>query len=288
MASIGPHVPAHSLSSDSAIQRPPQADPPRYEEEEEDEDCYVPELPPELAAVRASASGPPRRTMGPARGPLRREEEEEESEDEIGPLPPPPPHAGAGPPNSHEDAVAEFMQKEAQRRQAVEVCQCPPCVGRNRLTHLASQDAARPKTLQREEWMLVPPTSSDLLSSASFLPSYSNPLYVSKNGSAHSAGSIKAEQTPTIFALNRTRQSRRQHALDRDARRKAAASGRRGDGQETSRRERGYHRPGPAGGGGGEQAAEARRGIAAASRRVHGALPNCFDHNTKVNKNKKF
>lgn len=119
---------------------------PRYEEEEEDEDCYAPELPPELAAARASASGPPRRTMGPAaRGPLRREEEEEESEDEIGPLPPPPPHAGAGPPNAGEDAVAEFMQKEAQRRQAVE-------------------EAARPKTLQRQEWMLVPPSSSDLLS----------------------------------------------------------------------------------------------------------------------------
>ncbi|KAF8272403.1 hypothetical protein EI94DRAFT_1718555 [Lactarius quietus] len=37
------------------------------------------------------------------------------------------------------------MQKEAQRRQAVE-------------------EAARPKTLQRQEWMLVPPSSSDLLS----------------------------------------------------------------------------------------------------------------------------
>ena len=124
--------------SDLVIKRPHQTGPqpssgtplPRYEEEEEDEDedCYAPELPPELAAARASTSGPPRRTMGPAaRGPLRREEEEEESEDEIGPLPPPPPHAGAGPPNAGEDAVAEFMQKEAQRRQAVEVRRCPPC-----------------------------------------------------------------------------------------------------------------------------------------------------------------
>ncbi|KAH9075686.1 hypothetical protein EDB83DRAFT_2504736 [Lactarius deliciosus] len=151
MASIGPQLP----SSDSVAQRPPQTDlrssgAPvlRYEEEEEeDEDTYTPELPPELAAARASASAPPRRTLGPARGPLRREEEEEESEDEdeVGPLPPPPPHAGAGPPNAHEDAVAEFIQKEAQRRQAVE-------------------EAARPKTLQRPEWMLVPPSSSDLLS----------------------------------------------------------------------------------------------------------------------------
>ncbi|KAH9177082.1 hypothetical protein EDB89DRAFT_1614721 [Lactarius sanguifluus] len=153
MASIGPQLPAHSPSSDSVAQRPPQTDlrssgAPvlRYEEEEEeDEDSYTPELPPELAAARASTSAPSRRTLGPARGPLRREEEEEESEDDVGPLPPPPPHAGAGPPNAHEDAVAEFIQKEAQRRQAVE-------------------EAARPKTLQRPEWMLVPPSSSDLLS----------------------------------------------------------------------------------------------------------------------------
>ncbi|KAI9445572.1 hypothetical protein H4582DRAFT_2071210 [Lactarius indigo] len=129
MASIGPQLPANLLSSDPVAQRPPQTDPQssrapvlRYEEEEEeDEDSYTPELPPELAAARASASAPPRRTLGPARGPLRREEEEEESEGR------------------------EFMQKEAQRRQAVE-------------------EAARPKTLQRPEWMLVPPSSSDLLS----------------------------------------------------------------------------------------------------------------------------
>lgn len=187
MASIGPQLPAHSLSSDSVIQRPPQTDPqpsrtpvPRYEEEEEDEDedCYVPELPPDLAAARAGASDPPRRTLGPARGPLRREEEEEESEDEIGPLPPPPPHAGA--PDAREDAVAEFMQKEAQRRQAVEVRNVPPvpipartharppCIFTlTNYSYLASQEAGRPKTLQRPEWMLVPPSSSDLLSSAS-------------------------------------------------------------------------------------------------------------------------
>ena len=33
------------------------------------------------------------------------------------------------------------------------------------------QEAARPKTLKREEWMLVPPSSSDLLSSALLFPS---------------------------------------------------------------------------------------------------------------------
>ena len=104
---------------------------PRYEEEEEDsdEDVYAPELPPDLAAARANAhytssvpaaAAAARRPIGPARGPLQqREEEEEDSEDEIGPALPP----GIGPSSSqvHEDAVVDFMQKEAQRRQAIEV-----------------------------------------------------------------------------------------------------------------------------------------------------------------------
>lgn len=131
----------------------PPASVPRYEEEEEDsdgEDVYAPELPPDLVAARANANAnpstssvpPARRPIGPARGPLQREEEEEESDDEIGPAPPP---AVGSSSHIHEDAVIDFMQKEAQRRQAIE-------------------EAARPKTLKREEWMLVPPSSSDLLS----------------------------------------------------------------------------------------------------------------------------
>lgn len=61
---------------------------------------------------------------------------------------------------------------DARRSRCVDV-PVPTAVRLHTLTHssdLASQDAARPKTLQREEWMLVPPTSSDLLSSASLLP----------------------------------------------------------------------------------------------------------------------
>jgi hypothetical protein len=127
----------------SAIIAGPTVPVPRYEEEEEDsdeEDVYAPELPPDLAAARANANhthttssiplapapapAPARRPIGPARGPLQREEEEEESEDEIGPAPPP----GAGPSSSHvhEDAVIDFMQKEAQRRQAIEVRRSSP------------------------------------------------------------------------------------------------------------------------------------------------------------------
>ena len=166
MASIRPHVPAHLRARDAAEQESAEAGPsigplvppaaqmpvaaiitPRYEEEEEDEDedVYVPELPPDLAAARANPSAaaapapapPRRRPIGPAaRGPLRREEEEEESEEEeeIGPAPLP-----SGPSSHvHEDAVIEFMQKEAQRRLAIEVrcavlidvfCLCPRLAG---------------------------------------------------------------------------------------------------------------------------------------------------------------
>jgi ribosomal protein L12E/L44/L45/RPP1/RPP2 len=147
MASIGPHIPAHlpvggNAASAAEQQQPRKAGPstipvPRYEEEEdeeeedEDEDAYAPALPPELVAARANPTGPPpppssslsRRPIGPTRGPVRREEEEEESEseddDEIGPAPLPP--MGSSSLHAREDAVTEFMQKEAQRRQAVEV-----------------------------------------------------------------------------------------------------------------------------------------------------------------------
>jgi hypothetical protein len=117
--SIAPPIPGQTASA--TIITPPLPIP-RYEEEEEeeDEDDYAPQLPPDLAAARASASGTQRRTLGPARAPLPREEEEE-SEDEIGPAPPPPLHAGAGQSGARGDAIAEFIQKEAQRRQAVEV-----------------------------------------------------------------------------------------------------------------------------------------------------------------------
>ncbi|KAA1468356.1 hypothetical protein DENSPDRAFT_869636 [Dentipellis sp. KUC8613] len=138
-AQIGPAMPAPGPSPSAALRAAPPAPvpvPPRYEEEEEEEeDDYAPMLPPDLAAARA---GPSRRILGPARGP-QREEEEESEEEEVGPAPLP---AGYAAP-AH-DAVREFMEREEQRRKAVE-------------------EAAKPKTLQRDEWMLKPPSSTDLL-----------------------------------------------------------------------------------------------------------------------------
>lgn len=99
----GPQLPPGSYSG-----------PPRYEEEEEEEeDDYAPALPPDLAASR---SGPPKRVLGPSMRPDRREEEEE-SEDEVGPVPLP-----QGVVLEEEDGVREFLQKEEQRRKAIEVC----------------------------------------------------------------------------------------------------------------------------------------------------------------------
>jgi hypothetical protein len=328
--SIGPPISAQTTPAPVTIAPPPVPPVPRYEEEE-DEDDYVPELPPDLAAARAkpAAGGPPRRTIGPAWGPFRREEEEEESEDEIGPAPPPPPlHAGAGSSDARarEDAVTEFMQKEELRRQAIEVrsSSFPPlysplrvfptractCARVNVLISAsAPQEAARPKILQREEWMLVPPTSSDLLSSASLSSHSLRPCHLSVQNNfnestpafCHScfsalfpflllaflgrgcgtqisvfiintrrARSNKAEQTAPILPLDGARQSRRQLALDGDARGEAAAPGGRGDGQEASRRERG---PGPGRRRGGRRAetTEARGRAATAGRGIHGA-----------------
>ncbi|TFK47984.1 hypothetical protein OE88DRAFT_1611754, partial [Heliocybe sulcata] len=107
------------------------------EEEEEEEDDYVPALPPDLMAARNA--GPPKRVIGPSFPPPRYEDEEED--EDIGPAPLP---AHAGP--VVEDGVREFLEREERRRKAEE-------------------EASKPKALQREEWMLVPPSSQGLLGS---------------------------------------------------------------------------------------------------------------------------
>ncbi|THH06338.1 hypothetical protein EW146_g9640, partial [Bondarzewia mesenterica] len=191
MASISPQRPSHmpNASNPSTVPslRPPHP-PYEEEEEEEDDDDYTPALPPDLAASRStgtgpgSTAGPSRRVLGPSLGPQR--QEEEESEDEaIGPAPPP-----AGVTLDPRDGIREFMEKEEQRRKHIE-------------------EAAKPKPLKREEWMLKPPTSSDLLSSES-LPRF----FLS------ASGSYEIKQAPTILALDRARATRRFLAVDRDAR----------------------------------------------------------------------
>ncbi|KAI0033701.1 hypothetical protein K488DRAFT_77705 [Vararia minispora EC-137] len=105
----------------------------------DDEDDYAPALPPGLAALRTSEHEPRKRVLGPALVPSTNLDTDD-LEDEIGPVPLPP---GYEP--RKRDAVREFVEAEERRRRAIE-------------------DAIKPKVLKREEWMLAPPSSSDLLS----------------------------------------------------------------------------------------------------------------------------
>ena len=56
--------------------------------------------------------------------------------------------------------MEEFLEREKRRQKALEVrdASSPP------ITWLIlHKDAAKPKALKRDEWMLVPPSKSDLL-----------------------------------------------------------------------------------------------------------------------------
>ncbi|KAG8698981.1 hypothetical protein FRC09_006905 [Ceratobasidium sp. 395] len=115
--SIGPSIPAH-------LSKPAQ--PPPAEDEDEDEDAFLPALPPDLPGptIRPTTTAPTRQ-IGPTFP--SRPPPDSDSDDDYGPMPLP---AGAG--SSHDDNDG---------------------------------DAKKPKALKRDEWMLAPPTSSDLFSS---------------------------------------------------------------------------------------------------------------------------
>ncbi|KAF5356095.1 hypothetical protein D9756_004384 [Leucocoprinus leucothites] len=155
---IGPQIPP------ALLQESKQEKSGEEEEEEEEEDDYGPALPPELLVQRsnpstskpkspshelsttsstlAPASGSLRRTMGPSfpSHPSHYYQEDDSDDDDFGPKPLP-----SGLQAMHEkDAVAEFMEREERRRKNEE-------------------KAKEPKALKREEWMLVPPSASDLL-----------------------------------------------------------------------------------------------------------------------------
>ena len=140
MASIGPQIPAHLLASTKQSTTPspsPPSSPKRasgtigpqipaqflnapsqpQDDEEEDEDDYAPELPPDLVAAQAKppVAGPSRPVIGPSIGP-QRYTYDDDSDEEIGPAPLP-----SGYRLKEKDAVKEFIEKEEQRRKAVEV-----------------------------------------------------------------------------------------------------------------------------------------------------------------------
>ncbi|KAJ6501795.1 hypothetical protein DFH09DRAFT_1265297 [Mycena vulgaris] len=153
MSAIGPALPPHLLArpdtsdaDDDAEEGPSVAGPqlPRpaaAADEDDSEDDYAPALPPDMLA---SSSAPKKPVAGPTMPPAYpptydpRAHYDDSDDDDVGPRPLP---AGVG--FAERDAVKEFMAKEEKRRKEVE-------------------EAAKPKAPKRDEWMLVPPTSSVL------------------------------------------------------------------------------------------------------------------------------
>ena len=107
MPGIGPELP------------PALRNPAASAEDEDDEDSYVPELPPHLLVSRSSNNtkpSTPRRVQGPSfPGPA-----DVDSDDDIGPKPLPP--SALGSVSTEKDAVQEFIEKEESRRKKIEVC----------------------------------------------------------------------------------------------------------------------------------------------------------------------
>ncbi|KAH7104791.1 hypothetical protein BKA62DRAFT_614774 [Auriculariales sp. MPI-PUGE-AT-0066] len=137
--SIGPALPPH-------LQRPVQ---PALADDDDDDD-YMPALPPDMVAKASSAVALPRRAAppspprvsGPARQPQGHGFDDIDSDDDdVGPMPLPAHLQGM-----NDDPVRAFREREERRRKNAE-------------------EAAKPKKLERQEWMLKPPTSSDLLGS---------------------------------------------------------------------------------------------------------------------------
>ncbi|KZP26086.1 hypothetical protein FIBSPDRAFT_679698, partial [Athelia psychrophila] len=109
----------------------------RDAEESDDDDDYGPSLPPDIIAARAPA---PTRVIGPSFPP------DSDSGSDVGPQPLP-----AGMSFAESDGVSEFMEREERRRAQI-------------------AEAAKPQKLQRDEWMLVPPSAGDVLSKLSVDP----------------------------------------------------------------------------------------------------------------------
>ncbi|KAF7437428.1 hypothetical protein PC9H_004267 [Pleurotus ostreatus] len=150
MPSIGPEIPAHLLRNTTPgdeQQGEPSIGPKiphaltTAPDDDDDDDDYTP-LPPDLVASRSSDKvRPARPILGPSFPPAPGSSVtfDDSDDDEVGPKPLP-----AGIKYREQDAVAQFIEKEEARRKNAE-------------------EAAKPKTLKRDEWMLVPPSSSDLL-----------------------------------------------------------------------------------------------------------------------------
>lgn len=100
--SIGPEIPQQSSSK-------PDLD------SEEDEDDYVPALPPDLVAQRTSQ----KRIQGPTLPSMAPRDEEDDDDDDVGPMPLPSAYLNSL--QEEQDGVTEFLEREKRRKEAIEV-----------------------------------------------------------------------------------------------------------------------------------------------------------------------
>lgn len=125
---IGPAIPAHLKNNEEDISALPIAGPaiPAHlikhlenAEEDDNEDAFLPSLPPDLAAP---PKPPPAKQIGPTL-PSRPPPEDSDSDDDYGPMPLP---AGASSSTDENDGVREFMERERRRQENIEVCRITP------------------------------------------------------------------------------------------------------------------------------------------------------------------
>jgi hypothetical protein len=179
MSFIGPELPSHHKNDETSQKGPRipthQSTLNIYDEDDDDDDgpklavTIGPSIPTPGPSTEKRQVGPTFPSYAPTYDPTTYDDGEDD-DDEFGPKPLP-----AGMQHQQTDAVKEFIEREEKRRKLAEVC-----TNKTLISILFSfrfeQDAAKPKSLQRDEWMLVPPSSSSLLGSES-VPRFSSNLF---------------------------------------------------------------------------------------------------------------
>ncbi len=119
-SSIGPQFPTHLIGAGAS------------NDNDEEDDDYVPALPPSLAASRAGGSKPAetsapstsqRRVLGPSlpgRDRYEEDDDDDSSDDDFGPMPPPA-HGGPVRDDGMSEGVREFLAREERMQKAKEV-----------------------------------------------------------------------------------------------------------------------------------------------------------------------